>query len=75
MVNKFRGLCEACGGNVPVNGGQVVRRGRRWVVYHIACERTRAPEVVTYRFSSGETMTQNKRGRCIDAPCCGCCSA
>jgi len=26
------------------------------------------------RFSSGETMTQNSRGRCIDAPCCGCCS-
>jgi hypothetical protein len=26
------------------------------------------------RFSSGETMTQNSRGRCEDAPCCGCCS-
>lgn len=26
------------------------------------------------RFSSGEVMTQNSRGRCEDAPCCGCCS-
>jgi hypothetical protein len=26
------------------------------------------------RFSSGETMTVNSRGRCEDAPCCGCCS-
>lgn len=26
------------------------------------------------RFSSGESMTQNSRGRCEDAPCCGCCS-
>lgn len=26
------------------------------------------------RFSSGAVMTQNSRGRCIDAPCCGCCS-
>jgi hypothetical protein len=26
------------------------------------------------RFSSGASFTQNSRGRCIDAPCCGCCS-
>ena len=26
------------------------------------------------RFSNGETMTRNSRGRCEDAPCCGCCS-
>ncbi len=26
------------------------------------------------RFSSGHVMTQNSRGRCEDAPCCGCCS-
>lgn len=26
------------------------------------------------RFSSGHVMTQNAKGRCEDAPCCGCCS-
>lgn len=26
------------------------------------------------RFASGHVMTQNSRGRCEDAPCCGCCS-
>lgn len=26
------------------------------------------------RFSSGAEVYTNKRGRCIDAPCCGCCS-
>ncbi len=26
------------------------------------------------RLSSGHVMTQNSRGRCEDAPCCGCCS-
>lgn len=26
------------------------------------------------RFSSGAVHTQNSRGRCEDAPCCGCCS-
>ena len=29
---------------------------------------------VAYRFSSGAVMYQNSRGRCEDAPCCGCCS-
>jgi hypothetical protein len=27
-----------------------------------------------YRFSSGAEIYRNKRGRCEDAPCCGCCS-
>lgn len=26
------------------------------------------------RFSSGAVITRNSRGRCEDAPCCGCCS-
>lgn len=26
------------------------------------------------RFSSGAEVFTNKRGRCEDAPCCGCCS-
>jgi len=26
------------------------------------------------RFPSGEVATQNSRGRCEDAPCCGCCT-
>ncbi len=30
--------------------------------------------VSVVRFSSGAVMTQNSRGRCEDAPCCGCCS-
>ena len=29
---------------------------------------------VAFRFSSGAVMYQNSRGRCEDAPCCGCCS-
>lgn len=26
------------------------------------------------RFASGASFTQNRRGRCEDAPCCGCCT-
>jgi len=29
--------------------------------------------VVTTRFNSGATTFRNARGRCEDAPCCGCC--
>lgn len=30
--------------------------------------------VVTARFNSGAVAYVNSRGRCEDAPCCGCCS-
>lgn len=32
-----------------------------------------APSVIVTRFNSGATVSVNARGRCIDAPCCGCC--
>jgi hypothetical protein len=36
---------------------------------------SRAPSRSVYaRFSSGAETFQNSRGRCEDAPCCGCCS-
>lgn len=41
----------------------------------LANDRRMAREGLTVvRFSSGAVMTQNSRGRCEDAPCCGCCS-
>ena len=38
-------------------------------VAHVAPKR-----VITTRFNSGAVVYQNARGRCLDAPCCGCCS-
>jgi len=32
------------------------------------------PCVITARFNSGAAAFVNSRGRCEDAPCCGCCS-
>jgi hypothetical protein len=32
-----------------------------------------APSVIVTRFNSGAATYRNARGRCIDAPCCGCC--
>jgi hypothetical protein len=38
-------------------------------VAHVALKR-----VHTIRLNSGAVPSVNARGRCIDAPCCGCCS-
>jgi len=74
MVNKYPGTCCYCGGNVPVNGGNVSKHGRRWVVSHLACASSGKAEVIVTRFSSGAEVYRNRHGRCEDAPCCGCCS-
>ena len=73
MVNKYAGECSVCGARVPAKGGQLERDGGAWTVRHLACKGGKAG-VVEVRFSSGATMTQNRRGRCEDAPCCGCCT-
>lgn len=74
MVNKYPGTCCYCGGYVPVNGGNVSKHGRLWEVSHLACKSSGKAEVITTRFNSGAEVYQNRRGRCEDAPCCGCCS-
>lgn len=70
-------------------GGRWNSRDRGWEVPDIEAEKARqivsevtpadyvprGGSVSNYiRFSSGETMYRNKRGRCEDAPCCGCCT-
>jgi hypothetical protein len=72
-VNKYAAPCGTCGHRVPPNGGTVRRVGRRWVTEHLACEGG-TPAVIATTFNSGATVYQNARGRCEDAPCCGCCS-
>jgi hypothetical protein len=44
------------------------RVGQAAPVHHAAVK------VHTVRFNSGAVMSVNARGRCEDAPCCGCCS-
>ncbi len=73
MTNRYAAACVTCGATVPAHGGSLTKQGRRWVVRHLACEDGQ-PAVIEVRFSSGATMIQNRRGRCEDAPCCGCCT-
>ena len=59
-------------------GGEWDASAKGWRVPEDKADDARAM-VATYgshytRFSSGAEVWVNKRGRCIDAPCCGCCS-
>lgn len=70
---EAHGVTEEVWQGSPTSGGYVVR---------LAETRMRASgenawargQVSVARFSSGATAFVNRNGRCIDAPCCGCCS-
>jgi len=74
MVNKYAGTCSICGGYVAKHAGELQREGGLWQLAHLACRASGQAEVISIRFSSGAVMYQNRRGRCEDASCCGCCS-
>lgn len=74
--NKYGGTCDACGSYVKAGEGNLFKAFGKYAVTHRTCPEPRqgVPRVTTTRFSSGAVVYQNSRGRCIDAPCCGCCS-
>ena len=76
-TNKYPGTCVACGGRVAARSGTLERAGRVWTVTHLDCDRQShsAASPVSHVFqTSGGTFYRNTRGRCEDAPCCGCCT-
>lgn len=83
MVNRYAARCYYCRATVPPRGGRCWKYGRRWYAIHLACDEERkaakkagrAPErAVTSIVIGDKEYTQNARGRCEDAPCCGCCT-
>lgn len=69
--------CEADGltTNKPLTGPWDKRTDiRERTDYRIGSAAPTSPRVIATRFNSGAVVYQNVRGRCIDAPCCGCCS-
>jgi hypothetical protein len=83
MVNRFAGRCCYCRASVPPSGGRCWRWRGRWYVAHTECsaearearKEGRAPERRVDTFViGGKEFTRNARGRCEDAPCCGCCT-
>lgn len=72
--NKYRGWCYFCTAFVAPNAGMTWRVGDRNRVAHLTCLEAQAPSVVTIELADGVVLTQNRKGRCEDAPCCGCCT-
>jgi hypothetical protein len=70
MTARYPGHCAAC--QEPIRPGQLINWVRRGKTYHQDC--TGQTRVNTIRFSSGAVEYRNARGRCEDAPCCGCCT-
>jgi hypothetical protein len=69
MTARFPGTCRAC--PEPIRPGDLIVHIRRGATYHQDCSgRTRVNTIRT----SGGTFYRNTRGRCEDAPCCGCCT-
>jgi hypothetical protein len=73
QINFYgRGRAEHVGCEEPTGADEDDRAG--FEPGTLATDRALARRGVTVvRFSSGASMTQNSRGRCEDAPCCGCC--
>lgn len=67
--NRYAGPCAHCGGRVEAQAGRIARDRYGYKAAHLdgGCG------VIVGRIG-GRSFSQNARGRCIDAPCCGCCS-
>lgn len=82
MINRYPGACNMCSVTVPANAGSAHKAGRKWVVYCATCVPGAVPPArnarsvaTTFMGAHGpSTVYQNRNGRCIDAPCCGCCT-
>lgn len=75
MTNRYPGTCEHCGGRVAKNAGTLRRVGAVYAVAHLACAAAGTGRVINcYSPVTGNSWSVNARGRCEDAPCCGCCT-
>ena len=71
---KFDGKCRECGSGLKA-GDKAYWYGRG-KVYGTSCHSmNNERKIVSFYFpGSGEYAYQNSKGRCEDAPCCGCCT-
>jgi len=72
MVITLRraGVCADCGAALPV--GASARWYRSGKLYGLTCHEPAPPAERAARRSRGRSAPVS-RGRCEDAPCCGCC--
>jgi hypothetical protein len=79
MVARYRGTCLTCAASI-IPGDEIVYAGRGLTDHAGECAEERDPDA---RPTSRRTRStarpyygagRRPRGRCEDAPCCGCCS-
>jgi hypothetical protein len=76
FTNRYAGKCGKCGAGVPAGAGLCERVNGKFTAFHKSCGAGpvfAAPVSTVFR-TSGGTFYQNAKGRCEDAPCCGCCN-
>jgi len=76
MYAKYKGTCSRTG--APIHAGDQIQFDTVTRTAWITDEDDRPRRASTYVSDvfqiGGREYFQNKRGRCIDSPCCGCCS-
>ena len=77
-TNRYSGNCVICHCTVAARKGLLESRGsrgrKRHYVYCSACYDPQAHAQLSVTVIGDQTYTRNAAGRCIDAPCCGCCT-
>jgi hypothetical protein len=81
--NRYAGACIDCGQETPAGCGTLSKTGRIWTVICGECHplpagdsETTQVDTFTFGHSDGrrQVFYRNRRGRCEDAPSCGCCN-
>jgi len=77
MTAKFNGRDAITG--APIRKGDDIQycteTRRAWLAEHDDCRHDSGGRYISDIFrTGGREYYRNKSGRCIDAPCCGCCT-
>lgn len=78
MKNQYGAICHYCGRGVHPGCGTMWKFRSRYYVAHPACAKAKTrdsrPDEPSSIVIGGKEYTRNAKGRCEDAPCCGCCT-
>lgn len=71
IIAKYPGICKKTGARILAGDLIDYRRGQAVLIERRAAG---VDSVTLFGERGPKTYYQNARGRCIDAPCCGCCT-
>jgi hypothetical protein len=79
MIARYRGTCLTCAATI-IPGDEILYAGRGLIYHAGPCADERDPDAAPTSRRGRSTARpyygagRRPRGRCEDAPCCGCCS-